>query len=115
VLGIDISSVAVEAGSGGGSQVLRRHFTDLLPGEGRWGTALLLDGNVGIGGDVHRLLCRCRNLVGSGGLIICEVDPDPDRHEAYEVVLSVDKCLSAAMPWASIGMRALQRLASGST
>ena len=51
--------------------------------------------------------------MGPGGLIICEVDPDPDRHQAYEVVLSDDKCRSAAMPWASIGERALQRLAAG--
>ena len=50
--------------------------------------------------------CRCRNLVGPGGLIICEVDPDPDRHQAYEVALSDDKCRSAAMPWASSGCRA---------
>ena len=112
VLGIDISSIAVEAGSRGGGQVLRRRFIDPLPGEGRWGTALLLDGNVGIGGDVSALLCRCRNLVGPGGLIICEVDPDPERHEAYEVVLSDDRSRSAGMPWSSIGGRALQRLAA---
>ena len=113
VLGIDISSVAVEAGSGGGGQVLRRHLAEPLPGEGRWGTALLLDGNIGIGGDVHGLLRRCRDLVGPGGLILCEVDPEPDRHEAYEVVLSDNRRRSAAMPWASIGGRALQRLAAG--
>jgi SAM-dependent methyltransferase len=113
VLGIDISSVAVEAGSGGGGQVLRRHLAEPLPGEGRWGTALLLDGNIGIGGDVHALLRRCRDLVGPGGLIICEVDPDRDRHDAYEVVLSDNRRRSAAMPWASIGGRALQRLAAG--
>ena len=58
------------------------------------------------------LLCRCRDLVGAGGLIICEVDPDPYRNEAYEVVLSDSRRRSAAMPWASIGGRALQRLAA---
>jgi hypothetical protein len=68
-------------GQEAGGQVLRRNLADQLPGEGRWGTALLLDGNVGIGGDVPGLLCRCRDLVGPGGLIICEVDPDPDRNE----------------------------------
>jgi rSAM/selenodomain-associated transferase 1 len=112
VLGIDISSVAVEMGAGGGGQVLRRHLADPLPGVGRWGTALLLDGNVGIGGDVRGLLGRCRDLVGPGGLIICEADPDPERDEAYQVVLSDSRYRSAAMPWASIGGRALQRLAA---
>lgn len=113
VLGIDISSVAVQVGSRGGGQVLRRHLADPLPGEGRWGTALLLDGNIGIGGDIGGLLCRCRDLVGPGGLIICEVDTDPDRNEAYEVVLSDSKRRSAPLPWASIGGRALQQLAAG--
>ena len=113
VLGIDISGVAVQAGSGAGAHVLRRHLADPLPGEGRWGTALLLDGNIGIGGDVRGLLCRCRDLVGPGGLIICEVDPDPDRNEAYELVLLDGAHRSAAMPWASIGRYALQRLAAG--
>lgn len=104
MLGIGISSVAAEAGSRGRGQVLRRHFSDPPHGEGRWATALLLDGEVGIGGDVDALLCRCRNLVGAGGRIICEVDPDPDRNEAYEVMLSD----SRPMPWVSIGGRALQ-------
>ena len=87
VLGIDISKRAVALAVRGGGQVLRRDLEDDLPGEGRWGTALLLDGNVGIGGDVHGLLARCRELVGPGGLIICETDPDPDRWDRYDLVL----------------------------
>ena len=34
-----------------GATVLQRDIFGPLPGEGRWGTALLFDGNVGIGGD----------------------------------------------------------------
>ena len=55
VLGIDISRVGGgSSASARGGQMLRRELADQLPGEGRWGTALLLDGNVGIGGDVAR-------------------------------------------------------------
>jgi SAM-dependent methyltransferase len=111
-LGIDTSAVAVAAGRRAGGQVLRRDLGLPLPGEGRWGTALLLDGNIGIGGDVARLLRRCRELVGGGGLIICEVDGDPERHDEFAVVLAQPPRQSAPLPWAAIGVRALLRVAT---
>jgi SAM-dependent methyltransferase len=111
-LGIDISAVAVAVGRRAGGQVLRRDLALPLAGEGRWGTTLLLDGNVGIGGDVPRLLRRCRQIVGGGGLIICETDTDPERDEAYEVVLSRPGRQSAPLPWAAIGARPLQQVAA---
>ena len=111
-LGIDISAVAVAVGRRAGGQVLRRDLAVPLAGEGRWGTTLLLDGNIGIGGDVPALLRRCRQIVGGGGLIICELDPDPERDEAYEVVLSRPGCRSAPVPWAAIGERPLLRVAA---
>ena len=83
VLGIDISNVAVEMGSGGGGQVLRRHLADRCRARVVGALRCFWMANVGIGGDVVMLLRRCRDLVGPGGLIICEADPDPDRDEAY--------------------------------
>lgn len=112
VLGIDISRTAVGIGASRGGQVLRRRLGDPLPGEGRWGTALLLDGNIGIGGDVSGLLVRCRDLVGPGGLIICEVQGDLDAVERYEIVLCGDGHRSEPIAWASVGFRALQGLAA---
>jgi glycosyltransferase A (GT-A) superfamily protein (DUF2064 family)/SAM-dependent methyltransferase len=111
-LGIDISAVAVAVGRRAGGQVLRRDLALPLAGEGRWGTTLLLDGNIGIGGDVPALLRRCRQIVGGGGLIICEIDTEPDRDETYEVVLSRPGCESAPVPWAAIGVRPLLRVAA---
>ena len=112
VLGVDISSVAVEAGSRGGGQVLRRHLTDSPPGEGRWPTVLPLDGEVGIGGDVRAVVplpepgrpWRSNHLRGR---------PGPHRNEAYEVMLSDSRHRSAPMPWASIGGRASPPRKSG--
>jgi rSAM/selenodomain-associated transferase 1 len=112
VLGIDISKSAVEIGVREGGQILRRDLVDQLPGEGRWGTALLLDGNVGIGGDVPALLLRCRDLVGPGGLIICETDPDPDRDDRYDLVLTDAQRCSEPMAWVSLGIRSLQGIAA---
>jgi len=111
-LGIDISAVAVDVGRRAGGQVLRRDLALPLAAEGRWGTTLLLDGNIGIGGDVPALLRRCRQIVGGGGLIISEIDTDPARDETYEVVLSRPGCESAPVPWAAIGVRPLVRVAA---
>ena len=41
-----------------GVAAIRRNVFDALPGEGRWRTALLADGNIGIGGDPAALLRR---------------------------------------------------------
>ena len=89
-LGVDMSSVAVGLSRARGGLALRRRIDEQLPAEGRWGTALLMDTNVGLGGDAAALLARCVWLVTSGGLIICEVDQVPERHDVYTVVLRTE-------------------------
>jgi SAM-dependent methyltransferase len=71
-LGIDISESAVRIAQGHGLPVLCRSVFQELPGEGTWGTALLLDGNIGIGGDPVALLRRCAELVRDDGRILVE-------------------------------------------
>ncbi len=111
-MGVDMSQGAVDATRTRGGAALRRLVSETMPGEGRWGTALLMDGNLGIGGDVAALLRRCRDLVGPGGLVICEVDPDPSRDEVGHVVLRSPGVASAPMPWSRIGAATLARVAS---
>lgn len=74
-LGVDVSEVAVERTLRLGGTALRRSVFDPLPGEGRWGTVLLVDGNIGIGGDPASLLRRAGGLLTHGGLIIAETSP----------------------------------------
>jgi len=112
-LGVDMSAAAVEASLARGGPALRRMLHEPMPAEGRWGTALVMDGNVGIGGDVARLLRRCCELVGPGGLIICEVDPVRDRDEVHQVVLRTSRSVSPPMPWARVGAATLARTAVG--
>ena len=50
MLGVDISRTAVARVRQAGASALHRSVFDPLPGQGRWGTALLADGNIGIGG-----------------------------------------------------------------
>ena len=49
-LGVDISRAAVTLARQAGAPALRRSVFDPLPGVGQWGTVLLADGNIGIGG-----------------------------------------------------------------
>lgn len=110
-LGIDVSDAAVARTVGLGGPALRRSVFDPVPGEGRWGTALLLDGNLGIGGDPRALLDRLARLLAPGGLLLAETVPgDIDERE----LVRVDDGRGgggAPFPWARLGTPALLRLA----
>jgi glycosyltransferase A (GT-A) superfamily protein (DUF2064 family) len=111
-LGVDMSGQAVSASMRQGALALRARIEEPLPAEGRWGTVLLMDGNVGIGGNVADLLARCRQLVTPGGLIICEVDPVGARHDREILVLRSRSTASTPLAWSRIGAAALVEVAA---
>lgn len=112
-LGIDISMRAVSETSARGGSVLQRAVEHRLPGEGRWGTVLLADGNIGIGGDPGALLSRCHDLLTSGGVALVEADANDETDLRVSLTLhSADGRVSSPMPWARVGARPLVRLAS---
>ena len=74
-LGVDLSPVAVELARDRGGTAIVGSIFDHVPGAGTWRTALLLDGNIGIGGAPERLLTRIRSLLGPAGEVIVELDP----------------------------------------
>lgn len=114
-LGIDVSAHAAALAGAGGTPVLRRSVFDRLPLEGLWGAALLMDGNIGIGGDPAALLARCANLIADDGRIVVEVDPDPDLFDCAEyTAIGHGGRESAPFPWARVGSAALARLAAPS-
>jgi SAM-dependent methyltransferase len=75
VLGIDVVHEAVGQTRARGVSALHRDVFLALPGEGRWHTALLADGNVGIGGDPVALLARVRELLDPRGRVVVELRP----------------------------------------
>ncbi|WND36278.1 class I SAM-dependent methyltransferase [Streptomyces sp. BB1-1-1] len=111
VLGIDVSEAAVARTLRLGGQSLRRSVFEPLPGEGRWGTVLLMDGNVGIGGDPRALLARVAALLAPAGLLIAETAPvDVDERTHVQVVDVTDAHgAGSPFPWARIGTPALLR------
>jgi SAM-dependent methyltransferase len=76
VLGVDLAGVAVRLTRERGGAALVRDVFARVPGEGRWRTALLVDGNVGIGADVGLLLRRAATLVAPDGRLLAEADPE---------------------------------------
>ena len=109
-LGIDVSEAAVAHTLGLGGPALLRSVFEPLPGEGRWNTALLLDDNLGIGGDPRALLRRVAELLLPGGLLIAETAPvDVDERADVRIVRGTDAqgATGAAFPWARLGTRAL--------
>jgi SAM-dependent methyltransferase len=73
-LGIDTSPTAVATARRRGCSVLRRSVFDRLPHEGRWRSALLIDGNIGIGGQPVGLLRRVRAILAATGRALVEVE-----------------------------------------
>lgn len=84
-LGIDITPAALSLARERGAPVLRRCVFDRVPGAGRWRTALLLDGNLGIGGDPVALLTRVRELLAPDGAVLVEVGGPGSRRFAGRV------------------------------
>lgn len=107
-LGVDVSPVAVEIVRAAGLPVHLGSIFDPIPHEGSWSTALLLDGNIGIGGDPAALLARCRAVLRGAGDVIVETHSDPTRDTAYEgSLVGTDGHVSDTFPWAEVGRAAL--------
>ncbi|MGW6546573.1 class I SAM-dependent methyltransferase [Streptomyces massasporeus] len=112
-LGIDVSEAAVEHTARLGGQALRRSVFEQLPGEGRWDTVLLMDGNIGIGGDPDALLERVAGLLRPGGLLIAETAPTDVDERVRVHITDAHSTSGAPFPWARLGTRALLRYARG--
>ncbi|EME63710.1 class I SAM-dependent methyltransferase [Amycolatopsis decaplanina] len=110
-LGVDISATAVRLTHARGAAALHRDVFDRLPGEGRWRHVLLADGNIGIGGDPHRLLTRMAELITDGGTVLVELDPPGRGVRQGRVRLRPDDD-GNWFTWAWVGVEAIADLAA---
>lgn len=111
VLGVDASPVAVGLALDRNAAALVRSVFDPLPGVGRWRSALLFDGNIGIGGDPHRLLGRVAELVACGGRALVETGPPGTGLQRFSARLERGDTASPWFPWAHVGADALAPIA----
>ena len=96
--------MAVLLARAAGATALRRSIFDRLPGEGRWPHALLIDGNIGIGGDPAALLRRVRKLLRPADAeLLVETEP-ADIDEFHRVRVDAR---GPEFGWARIGAPAL--------
>ena len=103
-LGVDQSATAVGLARRSGAPVLRRDVFGPLPGMGRWQTVLLADGNVGLGGDPHRVLRRAAELLRQGGQCIVEFEALARGIRARWVRLETSQTIGPWFEWATVGV-----------
>lgn len=111
-LGIDISGTAVRMAIARGAMALQRNVFDDAPATHRWAHVLLADGNIGIGGDVVRLLSRCADLLAPGGTILLDVGPPGTALIARQVRLASAGRTSGWFRWSWLGVDALSVMAA---
>lgn len=112
VLGIDVLGHAVGAAVRRGASALCRDVFDALPGEGRWGTVLLADGNLGIGGDPVALLRRLREVIASTGRVVAEVAPPGTPLESGWATVRAEAETSDPIRWSVVGVDDIDGLAA---
>jgi SAM-dependent methyltransferase len=110
--GVDVSRTAVGLTRARGGEAWCRSVFAPLSGEGAWRTVLLLDGNVGIGGDPVRLLRRCAALIAEGGRVIAETGAPGTGRGTARVRLEMAGLVSDWFAWGRVGAGSIGALAA---
>jgi hypothetical protein len=84
-----------------------------VPGAGTWRTALLLDGNIGIGGAPERLLTRVGALLAPRGEVLVELDPPGTGTTRLTARLETAEHSSAWFSWARVAFDEIEAVAGG--
>lgn len=111
-LGVDPAPHAVALARRSGAAVLERSIFGRIPRAGRWGSALLFDGSIGIGGDPVVLLRRLAGLIRPGGRLFVELDGPGVATRSLVVRLEADGEAGSWFPWAAVGVYGIAALAA---
>jgi SAM-dependent methyltransferase len=112
-LGIDVVDEAIDQAVDRGAPALRRDVFEALPGEGRWATVLLADGNLGIGGDPEVLLTRVAELLAPGGRVVAEVAAPGIVAKSVWASIECDGLRSSPFRWSVVGVDDIDEVARG--
>ncbi len=112
-LGVDVSGEAVAQAKSRGALAVRQSIFDAVPYEGQWETVLLLDGNIGIGGNIAAMLRRLGQVLAPSGSVLVEVEQEAALDVSYAAILrGSGHEASEPFPWARVGSMALDTYAS---
>ncbi|MFP5363167.1 MAG: methyltransferase domain-containing protein [Thermoleophilia bacterium] len=111
-LGVDVAPAAVRVARLRGAAVIEGSVFARIPGAGTWGSALLLDGNIGIGGAPDALLARLRRLLRPDGEVLVELAPPGAATTRERIRLEFGDQHSRPFAWAYVGVDAVQAPAS---
>ena len=106
-VGVDVSPEALHLARERGATVLEASIFDRIPGAGEWRTALVLDGNIGIGGSPGALLRRIAALLSPEGRVLLEVDPPGVGLDIVRLRLEDEHRHSHWFDWARVGAEAI--------
>ncbi len=101
-LGVDLSPVAVALARDRGAEAINGSIWANVPG--LWRTILLLDGNIGIGGNPVALLRRAGELLAPGGAILVETDPPGAPTQRMRIRIEAPDLVSEWFRWARVGV-----------
>jgi SAM-dependent methyltransferase len=107
-VGVDISPAAVRLARLRGVRVIEQSIFARIPGAGTWRSALLLDGNVGIGAQPALLLGRLASLLAPRGEVLVELDPPGTGIKRVRVRLEHGEFRSAPFDWALVAFDAIR-------
>ena len=111
-LGIDVVPEAVAQTRARGASAVLRDVFGRVPGEGRWDSALLADGNIGIGGNPVALLRRVGDLVHDGGKVIVDLARPGVGMVTRSLRLHVADGTSEPFGWTVVAPEALPAVAA---
>jgi hypothetical protein len=111
-LGIDRSATAIQLAGRGGAPALLGDVFEPLPGMGLWQTVLLVDGNVGLGGDPLRILARAFELLARGGRCVVEFEAEAIGICSRWVRLEAAGEVGPWFRWAWVGVDSAAALAA---
>ena len=110
--GVEVSRYAVAIARERAASVIHGSVFD-VPGDPCWNTALLLDGNIGIGGEPERLLTKIAELLLPGGRILVELEPPDVESRTLNIRLEGPGDISEWFPWAWVSINAIDSVAGG--
>ncbi len=109
-VGVDISPLAVALARRRGARVIEGSIFGEIPKAGAFASALLLDGNIGIGGEPAALLARVGSLLERDGLVIVELEGPGVATGTLRVSLETAHERSHWFPWARLSVDGLDGL-----